>query len=84
MGADLGANTSRTNATRKWGLITGYNYTNTSDGSKNPINVQIPGVTFAAIGRSIVNLFCKTGLCPSGTTSDVTLGPFTQINYEYS
>jgi hypothetical protein len=61
-----------------------YNYTNTSDGSKNPINVQIPGVTFAAIGRSIVNLFCKTGLCPSGTTSDVTLGPFTQINYEYS
>jgi uncharacterized protein (DUF2132 family) len=30
MGADLGTNTSRTNATRKWGLITGYNYTNAS------------------------------------------------------
>lgn len=30
IGADLGANTSRTNTSRKWGLITGYNYTNAS------------------------------------------------------
>ena len=30
IGADLGANTSRTNVSRKWGLITGYNYTNAS------------------------------------------------------
>ena len=60
------------------------NHTATSDSSGNPINVQVPGVTFATLGTSIVNLFCKTGLCPSGTTGDVTLGPFTQINYEYS
>ena len=60
------------------------NHTATADSSGNPINVQVPGVTFATLGTSIVNLFCKTGLCPSGTTGDVTLGPFTQINYEYS
>lgn len=60
------------------------NYTATSDSSKNPINVNVPGVTFATLGTSIINLFCKTGLCPSGTNGDVTLGPFTQINYEYS
>jgi hypothetical protein len=60
------------------------NYTATSDSSGNPINVQLPGVTFATLGTSILDMFCKTGLCPSGTTGDVTLGPFTQINYEYS
>lgn len=60
------------------------NYTATSDSSGNPINVRVPGVTWSTLGTSIINLFCKTGLCPSGTSSDVTLGPFTQINYEYS
>jgi hypothetical protein len=60
------------------------NYAATKDSSGNPINVQVPGVTFANIGTSIVDMFCRTGLCPSGTTGDVTLGPFTQINYEYS
>jgi len=60
------------------------NYTATSDSSGNPINVQVPGVTWSTLGTSIVNLVCQTGLCPSGTSSDVTLGPFTEINYEYS
>jgi len=60
------------------------NYTATSDSSGNPINAQVPGVTMSNLGTSLVNLFCQTGLCPSGTDSDVTLGPFTQINYEYS
>ena len=60
------------------------NHTATSDSSGNPINVQVPGVTLSNLGDTIINLFCKSGLCPSGTTSDVTLGPFTQINYEYS
>jgi len=60
------------------------NYSATKDSSGNPINVNVPGVTFSNLGTSIVDMFCKTGLCPSGTTGDVTLGPFTQINYEYS
>jgi len=60
------------------------NHTATSDSSGNPINVNVPGVTWTNLGTTIISMFCKTGLCPSGTSSDVTLGPFTQINYEYS
>lgn len=60
------------------------NYTATSDTSGNPTNIQVPGITWSTLGTSIIKIFCQTGLCPSGTSSDVTLGPFTQINYEYS
>ena len=60
MGADLGANTSRTNATRKWGLITGYNYTNAS--------ASIP-----IIGYDSANTY--TAINIGGGTSTITASP---------
>ena len=54
--------------------------------SANGIPTNLPVTSFADIGQSIVKSFCNgTGICPSSAnTTDVTLGPFTQINYEYA
>jgi len=59
------------------------NYTATS---VNKIPTNLPVTSFADIGQSLVKSFCTgTGLCPSNANNaDVTLGPFTQINYEYA
>jgi len=60
------------------------NYKSTSDSSGNPTNIPSSTVSFSDMGKSLVTLFCKTGLCPPNTSGDVRLGPFQQINYEYS
>jgi len=65
-------------------ILNNHTATCVSDGSNTPINMQVPSISWSTLGTSIVNFFCQTGLCPSGTASEVGLGPFTQINYEYS
>jgi len=60
------------------------NYTNTNDGTGTPIGYQTGTVTLSDIGNSLIDLFCKTGLCPTTSSDNTTFGPFTQINYEYS
>jgi hypothetical protein len=60
------------------------NYTDTNDGTGTPISYQTGTVTLSDIGNSLIDLFCKTGLCPTTSSDNTTFGPFTQINYEYS
>jgi hypothetical protein len=76
MGADLGTNTSRTNATRKWGLITGYNYTNASAAipiigydSANTYNaINIGGGTSAiAASPTYISFYTTSSLSTYGT-----------------
>jgi hypothetical protein len=59
-------------------------YKNTSDSIGAPIHVNSAGVNLSDFGTALLSLFCQTGLCPPPSSSDVTLGPFTKINYEYS
>lgn len=76
MGADLGINTSRTNATRKWGLITGYNYTNASaaipiigyDSANTYTAINIGGGTSAiAASPTYISFYTTSSLSTYGT-----------------
>jgi uncharacterized protein (DUF2132 family) len=76
MGADLGTNTSRTNATRKWGLITGYNYTNASaaipiigyDSANTYTAINIGGGTSAiAASPTYISFYTTSSLSTYGT-----------------
>jgi len=59
------------------------NYTNTSSNDGIPSN--LPTTSFSDILKSIRTSVCKvTGVCPSLNDNDTTLGPFSQINYEYA
>jgi hypothetical protein len=59
------------------------NYKGTSDSYGNPTNYKSAGVTLSDLGNTLITLFCKTGLCPP-PASDIRLGPFTEINYQYA
>jgi len=59
------------------------NYKSTSANDGTPSN--LPTTSLSDILNTARTIMCNmTGLCPSPRDNDVTLGPFSQINYEYA